>query len=74
MHYGPYARLIGHNVSLALVATSPTAQARVACFVTPNSVTAVPSAWLDVYQRAYEQARASVEPSAFQVMLQPCWN
>jgi hypothetical protein len=74
MLYGPYARSTRHDISLTSVATSPTAQAFVACLITAESGVSVPGAWLDVYRRAYEQARASLEPSRFQVMLQPCWN
>ncbi len=74
MPYGLYTRSIGQAVSLALMPTSPTTQAYVACFVTSAQGMSVPAEWIDVYRRAYEEARAALEPSRFQVMLQPCWN
>ena len=74
MPYELYTRSGGHNVSLALVASSPAAQICVACFLAPDSGIAVPEAWKDVYRWAYEQARAALEPSRLQIMLQPCWN
>jgi hypothetical protein len=64
----------GHNASLAMVATSPAAQAYVSCFVTGEAGAALPPAWTDVYKLAYEKARAALAPSRFQVMLEPCMN
>lgn len=74
MPFGLYTRSVYPDFSLALVATSPSAQACVAGFLVPESGISVPGAWMEVYRRAYDQARASLEPSRFQVMLQPCWN
>jgi hypothetical protein len=74
MPYGLHTRASGHDISLALMASSPNAQACVAGFLAPQSAMSVPEAWVDVYRRAYEQARASLEPSRFQVMLEPRWN
>jgi hypothetical protein len=64
----------GHNASLALMATSPAAQACVSCFLTLEAGATIPAVWTDVYKLAYEQACASLAPSRFQVMLQPCMN
>jgi len=74
MHYGLFARSVGHNASLALVATSPVAQACVASFLASEGGYLVPAVWTDVYKLAYEQALASLAPSRFQVMLEPCMN
>lgn len=74
MSLGLFTRSNDQNFSLAHVATGPAAQACVACFLAPESGTSVPGTWMEVYRLAYEQARASLEPSRFQVMLQPCWN
>lgn len=30
--------------------------------------------WTQVYQLAYRQAQAALEPSRFQKTLEPCWN
>lgn len=76
MPFGMFTRSVGHDSSLALVAIRPTAQACVACllFLAPEAGISVAGSCMDVYRLAYEQARASLEPSRFQVMLQPCWN
>jgi hypothetical protein len=74
MPYELYMRSIGHGSSLAFLATGPMAQARVAGLLASESGTAMPGPWLEIYRRAYEQARASLEPSRFQLMLRPCWN
>ena len=31
-------------------------------------------AWTQIYQVAYRQAQAALEPSRFQKALEPCWN
>jgi hypothetical protein len=69
-----YTRSLGHGNSLASVTTSPAAQACVAALLAPDSGRSVPDAWQVIYRRAYEQARAAVQPSRFQLMLQPSWN
>jgi hypothetical protein len=74
MLFGMFTRSVGHDSSLALVAIRPTAQACVACFLVPEAGFSVAGSCMDVYRLAYEQAHASLEPSRFQVMLQPCWN
>jgi len=74
MPIGPFTRALGHDLSLALVATSPAAQACVCSFLTPEAGAAVPAVWTDIYKLAYEQARAALAPSRFQVMLQPSLN
>ena len=74
MPYGLDSRTFGYGYSLALVAASPTARANVAVFLGPPSRTAFPGSWSEIYRQAYEQARATLTPSRFQVMLQPCWN
>jgi hypothetical protein len=74
MPIGPFTQSLGHDLSLALVATSPAAQACVSCFLTAEAGAVVPAVWMDVYKLAYEKARAALVPSRFQVMLQPCMN
>ena len=74
MPIGLFTRSFSHDLSLALVATSPAAQACVSCFLTAEAGAVVPAVWMDVYKVAYEQARASLAPSRFQVMLQPSLN
>jgi hypothetical protein len=74
MPIGLFARSVGLNASLALVATSPTAQACVASFLASEGGYLVPAVWADVYKLAYEQACASLAPSRFQAMTQPCMN
>ena len=74
MPSGLYTRSLGHGISLAFVTTSPAAQACVAALLSPAAGGSVPEAWLGIYRRAYEQARAAVQPSRFQLMLQPSWN
>jgi hypothetical protein len=74
MPYGLHSRPAGHDVSLALVVVSPAVQACVAGFVASGLGMNTPAGWMDAYRLAYEQARAALEPSRFQVMLQPCWN
>lgn len=34
----------------------------------------VGDAWTHLYQLAYQQAQAALEPSRFQKALAPCWN
>jgi len=70
----PFTRLVGHDLSLAQVATSLSAQAHVNCFMAPEIASAVPAAWVNIYKIAYEKAVASLAPSRFQLMLQPCMN
>jgi len=74
MPYGQFTRIVGHDVPLAIVATCPSAQPCVACILAPEARVPVPSAWVNVYRLAYEQAKAALEPSRFQVMLEPRWN
>jgi hypothetical protein len=74
MPIGLFARSVGHNASLALVATSPAARTCVASFLPFGGGYLVPAMWTDVYKLAYEQACASLASSRFQVMLQPCMN
>jgi hypothetical protein len=74
MSFGLCARFIGHDLSLALVTTSPLAQACVASFLTSESGGSPQSMWMNVYRHAYEQTRAALAPSQFQLRLEPCWN
>ncbi|MGO9598720.1 MAG: hypothetical protein ACLP7Q_12095 [Isosphaeraceae bacterium] len=74
MPIGPFTRSVGRDLSLAQVAASLVAQAHLSCFLTPEAACAVPAAWTSVYKLAYEKAVASLAPSRFQVMLQPCMN
>ena len=74
MPIGLFPPCVGHVFSLAHVATSPAAQACVACFLAPEAGKSVPEVWAGVYRLAYEQARASLGPSRFQAMLQPSLN
>ena len=74
MPFGLFMRSVGHGLSLAPMATSPTAQAGVACFLAPEAGISAPEVWTDIYRLAYEQARAALEPSRLQAMLQPCMN
>ena len=69
-----FTRAADYDFSLALVATNSAAQACVACFLAPEAGMTVPGTWMNVYKLAYEQARAALEPSRFQIMIQPRWN
>lgn len=74
MPLGLFARSVGHNASLALVAGIPVAQACVASFLVNDAVSTVPAVWMDVYKLAYEKACLALAPSRFQMMLEPGMN
>lgn len=69
-----FTRSVGHVFPMGLVSTTPNTQACVACYLAIQPGISAPGSWMDVYRLAYEQARAALEPSRFQVMLQPGWN
>lgn len=69
-----FMRSVGQVFPQGLVFTAPNAQAYVACLVATQPGISALGSWLDVYRLAFEQARAALEPSRFQIMLQPGWN
>ena len=74
MSLGLFVRSVGHNASLTHVGSSQAAQACVASFMGYEAGISIPAVWTDIYKLAYEKACASLAPSRFQVMLEPCMN
>lgn len=74
MPLGLFVRSTGHNASLAHAVNSQAAQACVASFMVFKAGNSIPAVWTDIYKLAYEKACASLAPSRFQSMLEPCMN
>ncbi len=74
MPLGLFVRSASHNASLAHAVNSQAVQACVASFMALEAGNSIPEAWTDIYKLAYEKACASLAPSRFQAMLEPCMN
>jgi hypothetical protein len=75
MSYGLFKDSPGYDSLLALVAILPACQTLAASG--PAFGPAMPrleSCWMVLYRLAYEQARAALEPSRFQRLLEPSRN
>jgi hypothetical protein len=64
----------GVESSLALMAVPTATRVLVGCMGVPCAGMSGAGAWMAVYRMAYEQARAALEPSRFQKMLNPSSN
>jgi hypothetical protein len=74
MPLGLFVRSASHNAFLAHAVSSQAAQACAASFVAFGAGNSIPAVWTDIYKLAYEKACASLAPSRFQAMLEPCMN
>ena len=60
--------------AFAVMAFSQTMNAGAAGIAPAAGGYAVSDVWSRIYQAAYEQAQAALQPSRFQKSLEPCWN